>query len=215
MANQQYAEFHKMSKSLPGQIAQYFVAGVDADMHALTRYAEIIAEIAKRANLRFETDADIVFSKEVLKNVMSAPQITALLDTVFMPTSMKGKFNLSVSSSDSSSLSSATDAEVKGSATFGFGLFKGTASMSAKQHVGLERARKSDQSSLFEVEFEMGRIPAAEGVMKMVDGQVAFAESVNDLNKLIVQKKVDQILAEVPDVDPDSVVVAQPEPDKE
>ena len=193
----EYAEREKQfNDSLPAMVGNFMLASSMADGVARMQSVEITRKILELPNITIEQKIDILNRDKPLVYASSLPSVLTAEPRPFLAKSLDLEMSMTVSASTSSE--SDLDSKTEGSArvSFGFGLFKGTATMKAAVSTHSSKKRSSDYTATTDMKLHMERHPLPEGLAKTIDAMNDVAKATNDINVAVARREVARLADE-------------------
>ena len=180
------------------QIVQSFAMGcVIADNAAkdafVDRQIELMAQ--EEPNAEFKARTTLIGLDEALETKVSVPKMILappkplVIDRAFL------SLDMTVSAHSEESLAIQSDTEVEGSASVGFGVFKGSMRVKAAVSVASDKKRSSDYTSTTHADITMVQGEAPEGLMKIIDSLNQTTVRALELNADLIENQYLQLRA--------------------
>ena len=176
--------------SLPGLFSNYAKSIGIADSESKMQYLEFVKAIFSEPNLTIDQKISIINSENPLSIGLSIPVASVIDISPFGMDEANLKMSMTVHASDVSTTKSEASAEGSASATFGWGLIKGSVKMKASASTASSRKRSSDYTATTDAELKMRRQPTPETLSKIMDTFGEVAGEAMKLNQQIIAAQV-------------------------
>ena len=162
---------------------------VIADNNAKDAYVERQQDLMtqEEPNVQFLAKTTLIGLDQALVTKVSVPKIILAPSKPFVIDEANLSMDMSVSAHSEDSLAVRSETEVEGSASVGFGIFKGSMRIKANVSVAKDRKRSSDYTSTTHVDVKMVQGEAPEGLMKIIDSLVLNTSRALEINAEIIE----------------------------
>ena len=182
--NRERDKFNNLGNQLGGIVTALSAADAATKAAALDRQVRIIAmdNITAAAHTTvIGQDNDLSVTYDVPAAIVSDMRALVVEEATIETT-----MNINASTEEATAITSETTAGGEGS--FGFGLFKATASFSATVGVDKNKRRASDYSSALQISIKMSQSDAPEGMMRIIDNMNEVVRTATEINTAIMLK---------------------------
>ena len=182
-----------------GKVLGGFIqACVDGDSEAKDAYVDrqIRLMSQEKPNAEFQAEVTLIGMKQSLVTKISVPKIILAPSKPFTIQEANLSMDMSVSAHSEDSLAVKSDTEVEGSASVGFGIFKGSMRIKAAVSVAKDQKRSSDYTSTTHVDVKMAQGEAPEGLMKIIDALNMTTVKGLALNAELIDRQYQLLVAE-------------------
>lgn len=194
-------EFQGREQQIPNQLAATLTGFLDAvvasDWTVKMNYAEYVQELLKVNNIKWACSVGILTMDQALTMLADIPPIALVnLDTLAITEAViEQEFSVNASRSDSSQLGVKAGSEFNAKTGGLSSLIGGSASvkLTCSTTYNKDTRRESDYSSTVKTKVTMGRIPAPEGVQKLIDATNEFISQGMEINKTIINKQQEKM----------------------
>lgn len=195
MAEYEERERH-FNDTLPGIVGNFMKAVSLADGDARMQAVGILQQILDMPNIKLEQKIDILNRENPLVYAASLPAVLVSEGRPFLAETADLEMSMNVSASTESEKSLDSHSEGSARVSFGFGLFKGTASIKASVSTHSKQKRSSDYSATTDMKLHMSRHPLPEGLAKVLDSMNEVAKAANGINVALANREVARIVNE-------------------
>lgn len=183
MADDQFEGREKRKfDDLGSQLGGIASAIVDADSQSKDKTLQRQVTILGMDNLKATAATSIIGKETPLKVDYDVPVAIVADMRGLEVSSASVKTTMNVSASNEENLSVNSNTEASGSASLGFGMFKGTASFKSTVGVASDKRRKSDYSSTLDIDIQMAQSDVPEGLMKVLDSMNNVVRAATEIN---------------------------------
>ena len=180
--NRERQKFNNLGNQLGGIVTALSHADAATKAAALDRQVTILT----MDNITAAANTTVIGQQDPLsvKYDVPAAVVSDMRALVVHEATIETTMNINASTEDTTAVKSQTTAG--GEASFGFGLFKATASFSATVGVDKNLRRASDYSSSLNIIIRMGQSEAPEGMMRIIDNMNQVVKTATDINTAVM-----------------------------
>ena len=178
-------KFNNLGNQLGGIVTALSAADAATKAAALERQVTILG----MDNIQASAKTSILGNDTPLSVNYDAPAaiVSDMRALVVQEASIETTMNVTASTEETSSLKSETT--VGGEASFGFGMFKATATFNASVGVDKSQRRKSDYTSTLAISIKMGQSEAPEGVLRIIDSMNEVVKAATEINTALMLRE--------------------------
>ena len=191
MADDQFeARENAYYDNLGATVGRFCTAIVEADSMAKDAHSKRLLQLMAQPNAEFEAVSSLIGIDEDLSTRISVPQIVITQTNPIEIESAVLSLDMSVSASNTDTLSigSKVGTDIQGS--IGFGPFKASVSVQAEMSVSKETKRQSDYRSTTHAEVSMRQAAVPEGIALIVDCLNANTKTALDISRAMAQAQL-------------------------